>query len=326
MSKVSTPVVSVTYGEIQKRNGERITAEEGYANLAKPHMLSEASQKDYKKSLKSWTDRFLEASLMVTWDFRVLEHAINSMQIDHPEIAVGQYITKAGEEIKVSRHTEAILAKRAAEKEEADRRAQDKADKADKAARKASKAASKWLDEEEAARKARGECKGQMKLLKDDGSIAEPASEVVTTKIEPEPISEVVQKAQDKIDDSQTRDLPYGFMLPSELNNLMDLFRAGDVDAGRQKLNELIEEKADKKGRNALFKKVFADLEALVPKKDEKAKDPKPTPAQKSSASSPASATPKGGAKESQPEEKPMSELQKKAAEKKAKAAAAAKK
>lgn len=318
MSKVSTPVVSVTYGEIQKRNGERITAEEGYANLAKPHMLSEASQKDYKKSLKSWTDRFLEASLMVTWDFRVLEHAINSMQIDHPEIAVGQYITKAGEEIKVSRHTEAILAKRAAEKEEAELKAMEKAAKA---MRKQSKAA-------EAYHKASGEVEGQLKIFKpkDDGSQAEPASEVVTTKIEPEPISEVVQKAQDKIDDSQTRDLPYGFLLPSELNTLMDLFRAGDVDAGRQKLNELIEEKADKKGRNALFKKVFADLEAIAPKKDEKAKDPKPAPAQKSSASSPASATPKGGAKESQPEEKPLSELQKKAAEKKAKAAAAAKK
>lgn len=310
-------VKSGTYTEIQNQLAERIAAETDNAKLKKPSLLSADSLKLYKKMVEANKTRYLDASISETRHMRIMVYAVNSMQIDYPGIDVGRYIEQAHDKIPMDPQVKALLEMRAQEEER----------RKEKAAAKEAKAKKK---QEEGSKPK--EIDGQLSIFKknknDDGSTAEAASEVVT-----KPIDQVDEKPAEVLTDEQweqnQRELIHGFLTPAQAVELSDLFKAGAVDIGRQKLNELIEATTPKKGRNALFKKVYEEFIALCPVESGPAPESSISSASTESDGAQAESAPsvaagktpaksaKTGAAKKEKEEK-LSPLQKKAAEKKA--------
>ena len=301
--KANTPqVVSGVFDRIKECWGERKDAESKPKKWEPPCIQSKESVSNYKKMIETAKEAYLEASLVETWHMHLLLASLEEIQAQHPEIHVGQIVTEMAERHPLDPKRQALLNAQAQEDQIEERKSEKKA---------------KELD-------------GQLSLFDtaklDDGSEAEAASDCTTTKVAPDQIDHVLEgrelpallqfaendqpqgeapvdvEVKDVTDtwDAPQRDLIHGLLTPKEYDELMDLYRAGDVLPGREKLNGYIEERV-RKGKNKLFKTIDAELMSVY-----SAPDAEP---------------------ESQPEppvEEEMSELQKKAAERKAKRAAKA--
>lgn len=309
--KANTPqVVSGVFDRIQECLRERKDAESKPKKWEPPCIQSKESVSNYKKMIETAKEAYLEASLVETWHMQLLIATINEVQALHPETHIGQIITEMAEKHPLDPKRQALLNAQAEEDEIEERKTEKKA---------------KELD-------------GQLSLFdtakKDDGSEAEAASECTTTKVDPDQIDHVLEgrelpalpqfaendqpqeaAAEATVTDvteqwdAAQRELVHGVLTPGEYNELMELYKAGDVLPGREKLNAFITERV-KKGKNKLFKTIDADLMAVY-SEPEAAEEAQPETLIEEAVVEPV-------------KEEELSELQKKAAERKAKRAAKA--
>lgn len=167
--KSNTPqVVSGVYQRIQECLRDRENAEKMPAKLEPPCLLSKESMNNYKKKLEAAKENYLQSSLCETWHMKLLIVLINTLQIEQPDLDIGGKLEKIAKDNPLDPMRAALLDARAEEEEEAERK---------------EKKTNKELD-------------GQLSLFetakKDDGSEAEPASEVTTTKVDPASIDEML--------------------------------------------------------------------------------------------------------------------------------------
>ena len=148
---------SIRLNEILKRQANRKAITKTAAGYASPPITDPEALKDYKSDLGKLQTAYLDACFLVDYDIDVLR---KTLELIGPEPAfIEDAISKAAELVPMDATARARL--------EAIKEA-----------------------EEEAERVRKGDVKGQMKLVKDDGSIAEEASAVSHRKIST--ITEVV--------------------------------------------------------------------------------------------------------------------------------------
>lgn len=251
--KTRTPrVISAHYDSIQDRHAERVKAERCLEGVKPPCVLSVESIKAYNERIKLNQANYLEASLIETWHMKILISFINQLQIDNPEMPIGQMIEMAAEKNPLDPMRKAIMDQRAREREEQEL----------KALEKAGDAAKKF-------NKSMGELPGQLSVFggrkHDDGSEAEAASEVVTKPIE------AVEPAKEEAFDAPQRTLIHTILTPGEYDGFITMYKNGQHEEARRTINEYIVERTPKKGRNALFKAIDDDLSTLLPQVKEEA-------------------------------------------------------
>lgn len=165
----NTPqVVSGVYQRIQECLRDRENAEKMPTKLDPPCLLSKESMNTYKKKLEAAKENYLESALCETWHMKLLIVLINTLQIEQPQLDIGGKLEQIAKDHPLDPKRAALLEARAAEEEQEEKKEQKKA---------------KELD-------------GQLSIFetakKDDGSEAEAASEVKTTKVDPDKLDEAL--------------------------------------------------------------------------------------------------------------------------------------
>lgn len=89
--------MSSYYISIQNRLSRRIQAKKGAENLKPPALMNPGSEKAFADARKALKDEYLESLMMESHDQSVLIIALNQIGIDHKEIDINTYVTKAWE-------------------------------------------------------------------------------------------------------------------------------------------------------------------------------------------------------------------------------------
>lgn len=184
--------MSSYYLSIQSRLNQRVQAKKGAENLKPPALMNPGSEKAFAAARNALQKEYLDGLLMEAHDMSVLIIALNQIGIDHQEIDVPSYVTRAWE----SKRMDPALEQALQEKEYEESQARQKSAKSDKK---------------------QGELEGQLKLkLNDDGSEAEGGD--VTVKKMPttmEELADQIEAMQTELamtqDDLNTRFTAAGF-------------------------------------------------------------------------------------------------------------------
>jgi hypothetical protein len=173
--------MSVAFDELLKRQHERKDILKRVSELGPPLITDSDAVKEHKKKVNEFQSEYLDATFLVDADIDRLRTALVMSCDGNEQMALG-YFDKAVDKVPLSlrdREQIARMEQEAREKEEKEMERQHKMlVEAGKAADKLAKLSDQEL-------KRRGEVKGQLKMVKDDGSIAEPAGPVTVTKTEP---------------------------------------------------------------------------------------------------------------------------------------------
>lgn len=89
--------MSSYYISIQNRLSRRIQAKKGAENLKPPALMNPGSEKAFNDARKALKDEYLESLMMESHDQSVLILALNQIGIDHKDIDINTYVTKAWE-------------------------------------------------------------------------------------------------------------------------------------------------------------------------------------------------------------------------------------
>lgn len=138
---------------IEKRNRGRASAIEAARKLKAPVLTDEQAKKDFDSCYKDQRSDLLENCHLVVEDFGVLLR-VGRMLADKCRLDFETEVRKEGMKVRLSEEDQDVLNRRRTEEAEAE------------------------LKEA----KARGDVPGQMKMVKDDGTIAEAASAVKVVK------------------------------------------------------------------------------------------------------------------------------------------------
>ena len=144
----------VIWSEMQKRHGQRCDREKESREIKLPLITDNESVSLFKKVLAGIQTKFLDACFLVTHDFKVLTAALRAVCIKSG-VSIDEAIAAAWEEVRMDTETERVLSIRLSKEKPEEHPGQMKLGTVDK--------------------------KGK---VKDDGSKAEPASEVKTSKLE----------------------------------------------------------------------------------------------------------------------------------------------
>lgn len=113
---------------IQNRLWQRVQAKRGAENLKPPALMNPGSEKAFTAARKALETEYLDGLMMEAHDMGVLIVALNQIGIDHKDIDINTYVTKAWESKKIDPDVQEFLdAKEVAEAEK--RLKEEKSDK-----------------------------------------------------------------------------------------------------------------------------------------------------------------------------------------------------